>query len=284
MPAAAAKSLHLCPTLCNPIHGSPPGSPNPGILQASTLEWVAISFSSAWKWKVKVKSLSLVQLLVTPWTAAHQALLSMGFSRQEYWSRVPLPSPPQCLHIFPPLSLYLSLSLPSCVFFFFFALPSPGCGPQEIQVETMELWLSSWLSAPYGTFAAVEMTNLRKFLIGILYLRSLVSYNGSTKSKRLEEFAYTHFLSVSFKGLSLVTGRLLPPCVFKNPHTHTTNHLFDGLIRQKGFHSWTQCLWNEKSNGNPGEPNAPLLPDSLLSSAIGPPAWETSHTQTPPTA
>ena len=80
--------------LCDPIDGSPPGSPVPGILQATTLEWVAISFSSAWKWKVKVKSLSRAQLLATPWTAAYQAPLSMGFSRQEYWSRVPLPCPP----------------------------------------------------------------------------------------------------------------------------------------------------------------------------------------------
>ena len=92
-PAAAAKLLHSCPTLCNPIDGSPPGSPVPGILQARTLEWVSIFFSNAWKWKVKVKSLSRVQLFVTPWTAAYQAPLSMGFSRQEYWSGVPLPSP-----------------------------------------------------------------------------------------------------------------------------------------------------------------------------------------------
>ena len=91
--AAAAKSLQSCPTLCNPIDGSPPGSPIPGILQARTLEWVAISFSSAWKWKVKVKSLSRVRLLATPWTAAQQAPPSMGFSRQEYWSGLPLPSP-----------------------------------------------------------------------------------------------------------------------------------------------------------------------------------------------
>ena len=91
--AAAAKSLQSCPTLCNPIDGSPPGSPVPGILQARTLEWVAIAFSNAWKWKVKVKSLSRVQLFATPWTAAHQAPLSMGFSRQEYWSGVPLASP-----------------------------------------------------------------------------------------------------------------------------------------------------------------------------------------------
>ena len=94
MTAAAAKSLQLCPTLCDPIDVSPPGSPIPGILQARTLEWVAISFSKAWKWKVKVKSLSLVRLFVTPWTTAYQAPLSMGFSRQEYWSGLPLPSLP----------------------------------------------------------------------------------------------------------------------------------------------------------------------------------------------
>ena len=87
--AAAAKSLQSCPTLCDPIDGSPPGSHIPGILQARTLEWVAISFSNAWKWKNKAKSLIRVRLLATPWTAAHQALPSMGFSRQEYWSGVP---------------------------------------------------------------------------------------------------------------------------------------------------------------------------------------------------
>ena len=81
--AAAAKSLQSCPTLCDTIDGSPPGSPVPGILQARTLEWVAISFSNAWKWKVKVKSLSHVWLFATLWTAAHQAPPSMGFSRQE---------------------------------------------------------------------------------------------------------------------------------------------------------------------------------------------------------
>ena len=91
--AAAAKSLQLCPTLCDSIDGSPPGSHVPGILQAGTLEWVAISFSNAWKWKVKVKSLSRVRLLATPWTAAHQVPLSIGFSRQEHWGGVPLPSP-----------------------------------------------------------------------------------------------------------------------------------------------------------------------------------------------
>ena len=91
--AAAAKSLQSCLTLCNSIDGNPPGSPVPGIVQARTLEWVAISFSNAGKWKVKVKSLSHFQPSATPWTAAYQAPPSMEFARQEYWSGVPLPSP-----------------------------------------------------------------------------------------------------------------------------------------------------------------------------------------------
>ena len=90
---ATAKSLQSCAILCDPIDGSPPGSTVPGVLQARTLEWVAISFSNAWKWKVKVKSLSRVRLSATPWTAAFLAPPSMEFSRQEYWSGVPLPSP-----------------------------------------------------------------------------------------------------------------------------------------------------------------------------------------------
>ena len=99
---AAAKSLQLCPTLCDPIDSSPPGSAVPGMLQARTLEWVAISFSNAWKWKVKVKSLSHVWLFATPQSAAYQVLPSMGFSRQGYWSGLPLPSPShaQCLQEF----------------------------------------------------------------------------------------------------------------------------------------------------------------------------------------
>ena len=95
--AAAAKSLQSRPTLCDPIDVSPPGSPVFGILQARTQESVAISFSNEWKWKVKVKSLSCVWLLATPWTAAYQAPPSPGFSRQEYWSGVPLPSPQNLL-------------------------------------------------------------------------------------------------------------------------------------------------------------------------------------------
>ena len=101
----AAKSLQSCSTLCDHRDDNPPGSPVPGILQARTLEWVAISFSNAWKWKGKVKSLSCVQLLVTPWIAAYQAPPSMGFSRQEYWSGVPTPS------LKPQLRSYLTLDI-----------------------------------------------------------------------------------------------------------------------------------------------------------------------------
>ena len=93
--AAAAKSLQSCPTLCDPIDGSPPGLPVPGILQARTLKWATTAFSNAWKWKVKVKVklLSHLRLFVTPWTVAYQAPPSLGFSRQQYWSGLPLPSP-----------------------------------------------------------------------------------------------------------------------------------------------------------------------------------------------
>ena len=108
--AAAAKSLQSCPTLWDPIDGSPPGSPIPGVLQARTLKWVAIFFSSAWKWKVKGKSLSHVRLLATPWTAAYQAPPSMGFSRQEYWSGVPLPSPVMALTTLQNLQSPISLT------------------------------------------------------------------------------------------------------------------------------------------------------------------------------
>ena len=90
---AAAESLQSCPTLWNPIDGSPPGSPIPGILQARTLEWVVISFSNACKWKVKVKLFSHVRLLATPWTAAHQAPIHGTFqARVLEW--VPLSSLP----------------------------------------------------------------------------------------------------------------------------------------------------------------------------------------------
>ena len=128
----AVKLLQSCPTLCNPIDGSPPGSPIPGILQARTLEWVAISFSNAWKWKVKGKSLSCVRLFTTPWTTAYQTPLSMGFSRQEYWSGMPSPSPSwelkkkekenqkQASLFLRYYTMYISASLGTFVAFFFF--------------------------------------------------------------------------------------------------------------------------------------------------------------------
>ena len=87
--AAAAKSLQSCPTLGDPIDGSPPGSYVPGILHARILEWVAISFSNA----CMLSRFSHVQLCAALWTAAHQATPSTGFSRQEYWSGLPFPSP-----------------------------------------------------------------------------------------------------------------------------------------------------------------------------------------------
>ena len=93
--AAAAKSLQSCPTLCDPIDGSPPGSPSLGFSRQE--HWSGLPFHSPMheseKWKVKVKSLSRVRFFETPWTAAYQAPLSMGFCRQEYWSGVPFPSP-----------------------------------------------------------------------------------------------------------------------------------------------------------------------------------------------
>ena len=105
--AADAKLLQSCPTLCDPRDGSPPGVPIPGVLQTRTREWVAISFSNAWK--VKVKLFSPLWLLATPWTAAHQAPPSMGFSRQEYWSGVPLPSPVLYIYIYIYIYLFIYL-------------------------------------------------------------------------------------------------------------------------------------------------------------------------------
>ena len=139
-------SLQLCPTLCHPIDGSPLGSSVPGILQARTLECIAISFSNAWKGKVKVRSLSRVRLFATPWTAAHQAPLSMGFSRQEYWSWWPLPSPLLNLD---------NLNWP-VFWFFFFQFCYEGAAESNVQggvtlslvhMEALwggDIWLVTW--------------------------------------------------------------------------------------------------------------------------------------------
>ena len=121
--AAAAKSHQLCLTPCDPLDGSPPGPPVPGILQARILEWVVISFSNAWKWNAKGKLLSRVRFFATAWTVAHQAPPSMGFSREGYWSGVPLPS-----------QLHLSLDL-IC-----FSLMTDGVEPLACFPSAPLLW------------------------------------------------------------------------------------------------------------------------------------------------
>ena len=136
-------------TLCDPIDGSPPGSTIPGILQARTLEWVAISFSNASKWKVKVKSLSRVRLLVTPWTEAHQAPPPMEFSRQEYWSGVPLPS----LSLFS--ATFKSIFMSSCLTL---------CDPMDFGLQApLSMWFSpqEYLNGLYSRRSAYEGENVR---------------------------------------------------------------------------------------------------------------------------
>ena len=138
--AAAAKLLQSCLTLCNPIDGSPPGPAIPGILQARTLEWVANSFSNTWKWKVKVKLLNHVQLLATPWTAAHQAPPSMRFSRQEYWSGVPLPSPSFSSVVFLTPEVHRSWSRWPLSF----TQWSSPCWTQWSTASGTKMWKSQW--------------------------------------------------------------------------------------------------------------------------------------------
>ena len=139
---AAAKSHQLCLTLCDHIDGSPPGSPVPGILQRRTLEWVAISFSNAWKWIVKVKSLSPVRLLATPRTAAYQAPPSMGSSRQEYWSGSPVPSLKQS-----PLTIKDNDTLYGALFSHACALTSWA---RQISLRCSNYWLlSTWTSSSF---------------------------------------------------------------------------------------------------------------------------------------
>ena len=149
--ATAAKSLQSCPTLCDPIDGSPLGSSVPGILQARILEWVAISFSNGWEWKVKVKLLSRIRLLATPWTAAYQAPPSMGLSRQEYWSGVPLPSPLGILllllkgMLFEQLTLTVLWQLDSPVPFVSWALIGTIVTPI---IQLWKLRQTEWMTCP----------------------------------------------------------------------------------------------------------------------------------------
>ena len=138
--ATAAKSLQSCPTLGDPTDGSPPGSLVPGILQARTLEWVAISSSNAWKWKVKVKSLSHVRLFATPWTAAYQAPPLMGFPGKRTGVG-------RHLHI-PCLGEYLSLFLLVQVDL---QLPQPSCYQPENEAQAEDDRLEKWKDlGPWG--------------------------------------------------------------------------------------------------------------------------------------
>ena len=165
--AAAAKLLQSCLTLCDPIDGSPPGSPVPGILQARTLEWVAISFSNAWKWKVKVKSLSHVRLLATPWTAAYQAPPSLGFSRQKYWSGVPLS---RLVIIFLPRSKRLLISwLPS--------LSAVILEPKKIKSATVSIVSPSIYHAVMGLDAMI-------FIFWMLSFKPAFSFSPFSPSSR----------------------------------------------------------------------------------------------------
>ena len=147
----AAKSLQSCLTLCDPIDSSPPGSQPPRDSPGKNTGVVAISFSNAWKWKVNVKLLSHVRLLVTPWTAAHQAPPSMGFSRQEYWSGVPLPSllalrekPKKKKKLNTPCSMR---NLPITKIIYFISLWIAEVGTQQVaflsQVSLIKQW-QSW--------------------------------------------------------------------------------------------------------------------------------------------
>ena len=177
-PAAAAKSLQSCPTLCNPIDSSPPGSLILGILKARTLEWVAISFSKAWKWKVKVKSLSPVWLFVTPWTAAYQAPPSIGFSRQEYWSGVPsssliiAPTVAYSIYALTCLTWHLDLSSAKCIFIKFLVVLEGSC-TQSTSVQVL------WMENHCNFFFFLTVENLENWwynqtgycLINVFYRR-----------------------------------------------------------------------------------------------------------------
>ena len=172
-----AKSLQSCPTLCDPIDGSPLGSPVPGILQARTPEWVAISFSNAWKWKVKVRSLSHVRPSATPWTAAYQAPPSMGFSRQEYWSGVPLPSPIYLL-------IYANLELgvwgrpnfPDTHHVFFFKLISVDSKQFVVVVQSLsyfQLFTTPWTASCQASLPFTTSWSLLK----LTFIESLMPSN-----------------------------------------------------------------------------------------------------------
>ena len=166
--AAAAKLRQSCPTLCDPTDGSPTGSSVPGILQARILEWVAIPFSNAWKWKAKVKSLSRVWLCATPQTAAHPAPPSMGLSRQEYWSGVPLPSPTAWWE----KTNYLSTER---IYFWIF-----NCC---ICVYILSLSVVSYSWRPHGLYSARLLSVHGIFQARILEWGAISSFRGSSRPR-----------------------------------------------------------------------------------------------------
>ena len=183
--AAAAKSLQSCPTLCDPIDGSPPGSPVPGILKARTLEWVAISFSSEWKWKVKVKSLSCARLLATPWTAAYQAPPSIGFCRQAYWSGVPL-SEFSSIQLLTHVWLFVPPCIAACQ-----ASASPSVLPMYIQ-DWFPLGLTDLLSLlssdSQESFPTPQFKNINSSKLSFPYGPTVTSIHDYWKNR---SFDYT---------------------------------------------------------------------------------------------
>ena len=192
---AAAKSLQSSLTLCDPIDGSPPGSPIPGILQARTLEWVAISFSNAGKWKVKVKSLTRVQLFKTPWTAAYQAPPSMGFSRQEFWSGLPSPSPFYWIVI-------LKATTPPCILF------------HNVKAISLNIISVSLFSNRYWMFQFSSGQSLNCFqLFATSWTAACQASLPITNSRRILKLIYIK-LVIPSNHLVLCPPRLLLPSVF----------------------------------------------------------------------
>ena len=202
MNTVAAKSLQSCLTLCDPIDGSPPGSSVPGILQARILEWVAISFSNAWKWKVKVKLLSRARLLATPWTAAHQAPPSMGFSRQEYWSGVPLPSLSlgigisNCFRIFVEKLLFLhQLPLHVC------KILSCSCMLGSISLLFILIYLLILIPMPYCLYCySFMLSSWRRDGYPLQYSCLENSGQRSLESSWVTEWLTLHFYNVLKSG------------------------------------------------------------------------------------
>ena len=197
-------SPQSCLTLCDPIDSSPPGSAIPGILQARTLVWVAISFSNAWKWKVKVKSLSHAWLFVTPWTAAHQAPPSIGFSRQEYWSRVPLSSPT------PPTVCFLN----SLLF---------AASHHELNYIGPEILLITFLSlclcyAKYSSERMLFLPYIRECIILYIFKKNIfesllpmnsVFLSSPTKHPSDEKYSFLSFLSIIWAKLSYAFSHII---------------------------------------------------------------------------